>query len=356
MPDTRPDDLDQHQMSLGDHIEELRARLIHALLGVAVGACVALYFGRFIVLWLCTPLVEVQHYLGLSPQVYNTSPASGFGVYMQVSLVGGLILALPWVFYQAWRFIAVGLYQSEKKIVLLLAPLSSVMSALGIAFMYYIMLPVCLLFLLGFATRYPAPNQSSKPNIVFRLIAGSVNPFIGKKQEKDLTPDADISQLTQAPFTFPLLSEDPANPVQGQVWIKVPEGELRMRLGDHVRSVPLAAVSLVSPLIEIKEYVSFVSILALGCVVTFQVPLVLLLLGMTGFISPAAVAKYRGHCVFSFFVIGAVLTPPDPVSQLVLALPMWALFEFGLLLMRLAYRGRFTRPEEAPASDAGGPE
>jgi sec-independent protein translocase protein TatC len=76
-------------------------------------------------------------------------------------------------------------------------------------------------------------------------------------------------------------------------------------------------------------------------VLSFQLPLVMLVLGWTGVVPPSFVARYRRHCIFICFALGAVLTPStDVVSMMVMSLPLWGLFEFGLVLMRLNYRPR----------------
>jgi sec-independent protein translocase protein TatC len=78
--------------------------------------------------------------------------------------------------------------------------------------------------------------------------------------------------------------------------------------------------------------------LALGVVIAFQLPVVMLILGWSQLVSPYWLAQYRKYCVFACFALGAIFTPADPVSMLVLALPLWGLFELGVLLMKLTYR------------------
>ena len=96
-------------MSLGDHLEELRTRLLLALAGLAVGAVVCLFFGKTIISFLQAP------YSKLMPDhpLIVLAPAEAFLTYMKISLISGLVVASPWVFYQIWMFIAAGLYPQE---------------------------------------------------------------------------------------------------------------------------------------------------------------------------------------------------------------------------------------------------
>lgn len=335
-------------MSLGEHLEELRARLILALVGVGVASIVTLYMGRQIVGWLVQPLARELRHLGLPPQTYNLGVTTGFSVYLKVSLVGGLILASPWVIYQLWKFIEAGLYQSERRVVLTVLPFSALMSGLGVLFMYYFMLPVCLAFLIGFAASYPPPAVDSGGGFpLSHWLADVVGSYSGRQVEhlpSTAMPDDQAAGSGQAGVSapaarLPVLREDPADAVEGQAWIKLPERELRVFFGGRVHAfAPLVGASLVQPWIELGDYIGFVTLLTLGIVIAFQLPVVMLILSWTGVLAPADLSRYRKYCVFGCFVLGSVLTPADPVSMFVLALPLWGLYELGLLLMRLTYR------------------
>ncbi|MEZ6192733.1 MAG: twin-arginine translocase subunit TatC [Phycisphaerales bacterium] len=150
--DTR---MDEVRMSFGDHLEDLRRRLLLALIGPVVTSVFGLIYGREIVGWLVRPLAQVLIFFGLPPQVYNFAVTTGFSVYMKVGLIAGLVIAAPWAVYQLWKFIESGLYANEKKAAYWVAPFSSVMSLLGLLFMYYILLPITLAFLIFFSIGYP---------------------------------------------------------------------------------------------------------------------------------------------------------------------------------------------------------
>jgi len=97
-------------MSLGDHLEELRMRIFLALSGLAVGAVICLFFGSRIIVFMEGPYVGV---MGEDARLQTPAPADGFVSYMKISLISGLIISSPWVFYHLWMFVAAGLYPNE---------------------------------------------------------------------------------------------------------------------------------------------------------------------------------------------------------------------------------------------------
>jgi sec-independent protein translocase protein TatC len=141
------------------------------------------------------------------------------------------------------------------------------------------------------------------------------------------------------PGHIAILEQNPAEPVDGQAWVKVPERELRIHLGEQTyRFLPFQNRSMVQPMMDVNQYLGFVTFLALGVVIAFQLPVVMLILGWSGLVSPRWLAQYRKYCIFGCFVLGTLFTPADPISMLMLAMPLWGLFELGILLMRLTYR------------------
>ncbi|HAI12662.1 MAG TPA: hypothetical protein DCM28_13225 [Phycisphaerales bacterium] len=339
---------DEPVMSFGDHLEDLRRRLIFALMGAVVIVLITMYYGDHIVTWLQIPLHHALRQAGLPAKTFGFNVTTGFAIYMQVSLIAGLILSGPWILYQAWKFVETGLYQSEKKLVLILAPFSAMMTAMGVCFAYYVMLPICLAFLITFTVSYPqaggeGPNFMDHMTEVVEYFANS-NPKTTKPKNISLT-DPDTPKA-QHGMQVPLLTEDPTDPVNGELWFNRTTSELKLQIDDDIKSIPLGTDSMMSPLIEIGQYINFVTYLTLGVVVAFQLPLIMLMIGWAGIIPPDLIGRYRRHCVFICFVIGAVLTPADPISMIVLALPLWALFEFGLKLMKLVYKPRFADAAE----------
>ena len=134
-------------MTLGDHLEELRLRLILALLGLAaaVGAC--LFFGTAIIAFIEKPYVEA---MGIQARLQSLAPADGFTSYMQISVMSGLVLSSPWIIYQAWMFISAGLYPHEKRYVYIVTPFSAGLFIGGALFFVFVIAPVTLKFLVMF--------------------------------------------------------------------------------------------------------------------------------------------------------------------------------------------------------------
>ncbi len=249
-PPRNPDrhDRDLGRMSLADHIEELRSRLIKALVGLVLAAAVCLYFGNHILDFIRTPLIEALRESEDSTGLNVLSPIEYFSIYVRVGLLCGLILASPWVLYQLWAFIGAGLYKREKKWVVVFTPVSIVLFIAGLACLYYTVLPLTLRFLIRFSQGMATPM-----------------------------------------FTW-------------------------------------------------THYVAMVLNLALGFGLGFQTPLIVIFLAVTGLATLSQLRGMRKYVIMAILVFAAILTPPDITSQILLAVPMLALFELGLLASWLILR------------------
>ena len=236
------------------HLVELRDRLVKASIGIAI-ACAALF------IW---PGPSTVYDLLAAPMIASLPPGakmiatgvvSPFLVPMKVTLLLAFILSLPWVFYQAWAFIAPGLYAHEKRLVLPLVISSSLLFIAGVAFCYF-------------------------------FVFGRVFHFIGEfaPQSIAVTPD-------------------------------------------------------------IENYLDFVMSMCLAFGVTFEVPVVVVILVRMNMVSLQKLREIRSYVIVGAFVIAAIVTPPDVVSQLALAIPMCLLYELGLLLAPVFVRAT-QRPEE----------
>lgn len=137
------------QMTLGEHLEELRTRLIYAVVGLMLAMGVGLYFGKDVVVFFEQPYFKVMTEMGKEPHLVVTRVGEGFAIYMRVSFYVGLILASWWILYQMWMFIASGLYPSERRYVQISVPISVVLFITGAAFFYYyVSLPALRFFLM----------------------------------------------------------------------------------------------------------------------------------------------------------------------------------------------------------------
>lgn len=325
-------DPEEVRMSLGDHLDELRYRLLMGFAGPLVIAIVALVFGQYILMWLTQPAFVALRSLNQPPQMLNTNAVSVFALYMKVSFVTGLVFGLPWLFYQLWMFIAPGLYKHERKLVYRLIPGSVALSVLGVLFMYYIMLPLMLYFLLSFTVSMPTPNLD--PTWLQDLLF---------EEGKATAATPDIS-----PLQLPIVTADPTETAPGHAWVKMPESELRVDIGDVVLSARLSSSSAIAPWLEIGQYISLVAMLAIAVALAFQLPLVMLTLGWVGIFDAAQFAAVRKYALLGCVVVSAVLTPSgDLLSLSLLAVPLYGLYELGILLVRWTAGNR-----EGPEAEA----
>ena len=326
---------DELRMTFGEHLEELRSYLIRAIVGLIIAFALTLYFGTTIVGWITTPLNQVQSAMGLPQQTIATDATVGFiSVYLKVSIISALILGSPWVVWQLWRFISEGLYTSEKKLAYILAPFSTIMTVLGILFAYYILLPVTLFFFLNFVNFYPKAGTSPNNFMVDLFLKQSI-----ANEQPQSEGESQAQTITESPASLPelpLFTTDPQSPSPGSFWVNTSERRLKVYFNGRAESVGFFTNDrIINPLFEINQYISFVTLLTLGCTIGFQLPVVMLIIGWTHLIDPAYVASIRKYAFFICFILGAILTPADVFSMLLLAVPLYALFEFGLLLMKL---------------------
>jgi len=234
------------------HLVELRDRLVKACIGIAV-ICAILFIWpgpAKIYDFLAQPMVAS---LPAGAKMIATGVVSPFLVPMKVTLLAAFMLALPWVLYQAWAFIAPGLYAHEKRLIAPLVISSSILFVSGVAFCYF-------------------------------LVFGRVFKFIGEFAPTSIT---------------------------------------------------------VSP--DIENYLDFIMSMCLAFGLTFEVPIVVVVLVRMGLVSLEKLKSVRPYVIVGAFVIAAVVTPPDMVSQFSLALPMCLLFELGLLVAPI-----FVRATQAP--------
>jgi sec-independent protein translocase protein TatC len=229
-------------MSLGDHLEELRYRVILAVIGLAVALVASLFFGKTIISFLEKPYFMA---MGNQARMQVLGPAEGFISYMNISLVTGVIIASPWIFYQLWMFVAAGLYPHEKRHVYLAVPFSAALFITGALFFIFVIAPITLKMLVLF-----------------------------NKQVLDVDSN----------FTF-------------------------------------------------QKYISLITVMMLVFGLTFQTPIAVFFLNKIGLLSLEALYKSRRFVILGVIVAAAAATPgSDMFSLFALAIPMYLLFELGILL------------------------
>ena len=249
------DTVDQ-ELSFIEHLVELRSRLLKACAAVLVILLLMLPFARRLYAILAEPLTSV---LPEGSSMIAIDVASPFLTPFKLALLLSLILAIPFVLYQLWAFVAPALYREEKRLARPLLYTSVLLFYAGCAFAYFVVFPLVF----GFFTRV------------------------------------------------------------------APEG--------------------VTVMTDISKYLDFVITLFLAFGLAFEVPIATIILVATGVTTVDKLKKMRAYVVVGAFALGMLLTPPDVISQTLLALPMWALFEIGLVLARflLPHRDRPEAEEES---------
>ena len=250
MSDTEQAEIEQPFIS---HLLELRDRLLRMILAVLVFFVAMFPFANDIYVFIAEPLMS---HLPEGTSMIATQVASPFLTPFKMSLVGSLFLAMPYILFQFWGFVAPGLYHHEKRLAVPLIASSIVLFYLGMIFAYYVVFPLVFAFLTGTA----------------------------------------------------------------------PDG--------------------VAVMTDIAAYLDFVITLFFAFGIAFEVPIATIVLVMMGVTTPEKLRQKRPYIIVGAFVIGMFLTPPDIISQTLLALPMWILFEFGVF-----FSSAFVKKEDDEADD-----
>ena len=223
-----------------DHLEELRNRILKSVGVVVLCSCVSMVFAKKIIEYLIIPIDKLVF----------IAPQEAFITNIVVALWSGLFFAAPFVFFQIWKFISLGLNANEEKYVLAYGPVSFVLFVLGVCFGYFVIVPVGLKFLLGF----------SSDTIV--------------------------------------------------------------------------------PMITLSKYISFIGLLTLNFGIVFELPIAIIFLTKIGIVTPEILINKRRHAVVLLFVAAAIFTPPDVISQALMAFPLIFLFEIGIICSKAVCKKR----------------
>ena len=316
-------DPDEFRMTIGEHLEELRKRLIYGLLGFAA----ALIFfmvpqvGMRVITIFCTPLINGQRHHHINSQLQAIGLTEVFMTYLQICVICALVVAGPWLIYQLWLFVAAGLYPNERKTVTKYIPLSITLFVTGILFVYFIVLPLTIDFFLTFNGEIPLP--AGDPVVV--------------------APD------TQLPFQVPILDGDPRNPPDGAIWFNRLQDRLKIKIHGELRVLQFSTEKLIASNFSLDDYIGFVLMFMLVFGVAFQLPLVLLALVRVGLVEIEFLKKQRRIVWFVMTIVAAVIAPGDVVTSMVaLLVPLIVLYEFGIWLAQLGDKQR--RAEEAARS------
>lgn len=237
------------EMTLTNHLTELRRRLIYSISAFIILSLLCYQFAQEIYSFLVRPLADV--FKGEERRLIYTGLTEAFITYMKLALFAGGFLSFPVVATQIWIFVAPGLYKNEKKVFLPFLLATPALFLLGAAFVYYFVIPVAWRFFVGFEV-FPMQNNGL--------------------------------------------------PIQ-----------LEARVG---------------------EYLSLIMTLIFSFGICFQMPVILVLLSKIGILSYHSLVSKRRYAIVIIFVIAALLTPPDIISQFMLAIPLLALYEISALLVK----------------------
>ena len=259
MSEAEPEPRQQEQPLIA-HLLELRDRLLKIVWGVLLVFLPLMTFAKNIYTWLTQPLLRM---LPEGTSMIATEVASPFFTPIKLAALVAFVLAMPWVLYQVWAFVAPGLYKNERRLVVPLLASSTLLFYAGIGFAYFLVLPTVFKFIIGIA----------------------------------------------------------------------PEG--------------------VAVMTDIAKYLDFVLALFLAFGFAFETPVALVLMVKTGFVTPAKLGEMREYVLVGAFVVGAIFTPPDIVSQIMLAVPVYLLYELGIVASRILVPGAREVEAQQRQQDSG---
>ena len=247
--------------TLISHLLELRDRLLRALIAIVIVFLPLVFFSNDLFSFVARPLIEK---LPEGTSLIATSVVAPFMTPLKLALIAAIFIAMPYVLYQVWGFVAPGLYRREKRFALPLFASSVVLFYTGVSFAYFIVFPLMFAFLTT----------------------------------------------------------------------TTPEGVRMMT--------------------DISSYLDFTLLLFFAFGIAFEVPIAVVLLASTGLVRVETLKKNRGYVLLGIFVVAAFLTPPDAISQSFMAVPMYILYELGILFAQYLARGRAA--EAATEETAGSGE
>ncbi len=312
-------------MSIGEHLEELRRRLILGLIGFVIALAGCLVFGKQVTSIFCGPLIETLRARNLNPVLHYTELSDPFMVFIKISLISALAVSSPWLLFQLWQFVAAGLYPHEQKWVKRFLPLSIGLLVGGMVFVYYLVLPWTIVFFVDFAGEIPLPKE-------FRPPATVVAEDVGKR-----------------PNRIAALQADPVDPQDYDLWFNTTEDRLKFYRNDQAHVLMFGPENLVSPIITLPHYIGLVLALLVTFGLCFQLPLVVFGLERMGIVPLETLRGARRYVYFLMAIAAAVITPGDViVVTLALIVPLIFLYELGIWMAKL---GQGKKPQDE-AQDA----
>jgi sec-independent protein translocase protein TatC len=240
----KPLSKDEGKMTIWEHLDELRKRLVRSVIAYIIGASIAWTYRDPILAWLWKPFAASWRAEGIGgdPALNFAAPSDAFKAYLKLSLTGGLLFSAPVIFYELWSFIAPGLYKKEKKVIIPFVFFSSVLFVGGGLFGWRVAFPVTFSYFL---------------------------PLAGGAQTSGVT---------------------------------------------------------IHPVVMIGEYLDFVSQMLLAFGIVFELPLFILFLSIAGIVNYLQLIRFGRWFILVAFTVGAIITPPDTTSQIVMSVPLCLLY------------------------------
>jgi len=267
------DEIEQSSAPLIEHLAELRTRLIWSVLAFVIAMVACFTVAEPILEFLFQPIADILLERGEDPRLIFTAPQEKFFTLIRVSVVVGFGLAFPVIARQMWRFVAPGLYRTEKNAFLPFLVASPLLFLAGASFAHFVVTPLAMRFFIGFSDVIPA---------LATIIAGT---------DAGIAPDTNTDLQT-------------------------------VFLGSVKESLDL----------ELKF------IFAFG--ITFQLPVLLTLMGKAGLVSAEGLGNVRKYAMVGILVLAALVTPPDVITQLILFVVVYGLYEVSIQLVKLVERKR----------------
>lgn len=305
-------DPESYRMTLGEHLEELRYRLILGLGGFFAAAIVCLIFGEQVLGIFCKPLVVSLRKHDISPYMMYSGVTDPFVQYMQISLISAVVIAGPWLIYQIWAFVRSGLYPKERKTVTKYIPFSIVLLISGMMFLYYFILPISLDFLIGFGSSIPLKLPTA--------------PLVDRPADK----------IQKVPF----YEGDPKDPAEYEWWFDTTQKRLKFFYEKKVRIIPFGPQNLLVPQIALPEYIDLVLRWLIIFGLAFQTPLVIMGVARIGLVDIPTLKKYRKIVYFGITCLSAVVVPDVVTGMIAMMVPMALLYELGIFLAARAIKKR----------------
>ncbi|MEM8849949.1 MAG: twin-arginine translocase subunit TatC [Pseudomonadota bacterium] len=286
MSDAR-DEIEDSSAPLIEHLAELRTRLIRSVIAFLIAMIACFVVAEPIMNFLLKPIQEIMVNFGLEPTIIFTAPQEKFFALIRISVIFGIGLSFPVIAHQLWRFVAPGLYKTEKNAFLPFIFASPILFLLGASFAHYVVTPLAMNFFIGFSDIIPTIVSS---------VAGNGSDLV--------------------------VVEEPASE---------------------------AGPIVVLPSVRESLDLTLKFIFAFG--LCFQLPVLLTLMGIAGLVSAEGLGNVRKYAVVGILVLAALVTPPDVITQVILFVVVYGLYEISIQLVRIVERRRIKRLREEGVLD-----